>query len=74
MRKLRWILGHVLSIENFQVNRPGQQYARALLKPSPALLAVLLALWVSPPFEQEQRQLGVRTSFVRGRSTVRRWV
>lgn len=60
MRKLRWTLGHVLSIENFQVNRPCQQYARALLKPyHPALLAVLLELWVSPPFEQERRQLGV---------------
>ena len=56
MRKLRWTLGHVLSIENFQVNRPCQQYARALLKPyHSALLAVLLTRLVLPAIGQEQQ-------------------
>jgi hypothetical protein len=58
MRKVRWTLGHVPSIENFHVNRPCQQYARALLKPhNPALLAVWLTFLVSAALEQEQYQL-----------------
>jgi len=57
MRKVRWTLGHVPSTEKFHVNRPCQQYARALLKPhNPALLAVSLTFW-SAALEREQHQL-----------------
>src|SRR5437588_10541476 len=58
MRKVRWTLGHVPSTVKFRVNRPCQQYARALLKPhNPALLAVSLTFLGSAALEREQHQL-----------------